>query len=63
MSIADEDSPKRTTSYEIGADLSRLSVAELETLLIRLGQEMERIKAAIDTKKALAGAAETFFKR
>ena len=63
MSISDEDSPKRATSYEIEADLSRLSVAELEALLVRLGQEMERIKTAIDTKKALAGAAETVFKR
>ncbi len=63
MSISDEDSPKRAPSYEIGANISRLSVAELEALLVRLGQEMERIKAAIDTKKALAGTAETFFKR
>ncbi len=63
MSMSDEDLPRHATSYEIGGDVSRLSVAELEALLTRLGEEMERIRSAIAAKKALAGAAEAIFKQ
>jgi uncharacterized small protein (DUF1192 family) len=60
----DEDlTPKRPSAIIIGEELSTLSLAELETRILALQNEIERVRSEIKAKKAHEEAAASFFKR
>jgi len=54
--------PKRTPDYEIGANLSTLSVGELEGLIEELETEISRISTALSEKTVSRSAADSIFK-
>ncbi len=54
--------PKQTSDYEIGADLSTLSVSELEDLIEKLETEISRIRTALSEKTLSLSAADSVFK-
>ncbi|MFO1090404.1 MAG: DUF1192 domain-containing protein [Hyphomicrobiales bacterium] len=54
---------KRRTEIVIGEDVTLLSVAELEHRIDLLKGEIERLTAAIGSKKDSRQAADSFFKR
>lgn len=58
-----EDLPqKKSAAITVGEPLDLLSVAELEHRVAELGQEIERVKAAILAKRASKNAADAFFR-
>ncbi len=64
MALFDEELPKRKKAvHEVGEDLAKLSVDELEERIGILSAEIERLKAEMDRKRASAEAAQSFFKR
>jgi len=64
MAALDEDDrPKRKPVHEIGQDLALLSVEELSDRISLLHDEMARLQAALDKKRASRTAADQFFKR
>lgn len=62
MAREDEDRPKPKPTHEIGQDLSLLSVDELTARVGLLSDEIVRLQAAIDKKKASRDAAASLFK-
>lgn len=57
------DEPRKTpAAVSVGADLSTLSIAELEARIGTLRAEIGRIEQAISAKKASAAAASAVFK-
>ena len=54
---------KKKKPYELGQDLSRLSVAELTELIDTLNAEIARVREALDAKQSSKSAAESVFKR
>jgi uncharacterized small protein (DUF1192 family) len=56
-------SPKKPRSYELGQDLSKLSVGELKALIDDLKAEIARVEAVRDAKQSSLSAAEAAFKR
>lgn len=64
MAAFDEDErTNRKTVHEIGQDLSLLSVAEISDRIALLNDEVARLEAALDKKRASRSAADQFFKR
>lgn len=64
MALFDEELPKRKKAvHEVGEELAKLSVDELEERIGILSAEIERLKAEMDRKRASAEAAQSFFKR
>lgn len=63
MSLFDEDQPKKKVSHEIGADLSTLSVDELNKRVALLKDEIARIEAEISAKSSSRNIAEGLFKK
>ncbi len=57
-----EDLPKKPPAVTLGETLDLLSVAELEQRVQALESEIERIKAAIQSKRASKNAADAFFR-
>ena len=55
--------PKKAKSYELGQDLSKLSVGELSALIDKLKAEIARVEQALATKQSSKSAAEAAFKR
>jgi uncharacterized small protein (DUF1192 family) len=55
--------PKKPKSYELGHDLSKLSVGELKALIDDLKAEIARVETALDAKQSSKSAAEAVFKR
>jgi uncharacterized small protein (DUF1192 family) len=55
--------PKKAKSYELGQDLSKLSVAELRALIDELKAEIARVEQALAAKQSSKSAAESVFKR
>jgi uncharacterized small protein (DUF1192 family) len=55
--------PKKPRSYELGQDLSKLSVGELRALVDDLKAEIARVEAALAGKQSSRNAAEAAFKR
>ncbi|HLO22984.1 MAG TPA: DUF1192 domain-containing protein [Methyloceanibacter sp.] len=55
--------PKKPKSYELGQDLSKLSVGELKALIDDLKAEIARVEAALAAKQSSKSAAEAAFKR
>lgn len=58
----DDLEPRKNTDYEIGADLSNLSVEELKALIGELGAEISRIEQALVQKQSQLSAADSVFK-
>ena len=55
--------PKKPKGHEIGADLSKLSVGELEALIETLKSEIARVEQTLSAKRASKSAADSVFKR
>ena len=58
----DDLTPKKPASQEIGQDLSKHSVEELEALIETLQQEIARVEEALAAKQSHKSAAEAAFK-
>jgi uncharacterized small protein (DUF1192 family) len=58
-----DDRPKRKPAHEIGQDLSLLSIEELSDRIALLTDEVVRLQAALEKKRASRSAADQFFKR
>lgn len=63
MSLFEDDRPKKTSSHELGADLSMLSVDELKARIGLLKAEVERIEAEIAAKSSSRNVAEGLFRK
>jgi uncharacterized small protein (DUF1192 family) len=61
MAAIGEDEPRPVQTHEIGQDLSRLSVHELEARIALLRAEIERLEAAKSAKAAHLAAADSVF--
>ena len=57
-----EDPPKKPSTVTVGESLDLLSVSELEQRVQNLESEIERTKAAIQSKRASKSAADAFFR-
>mgnify|MGYP001428785291 CR=1 FL=1 len=57
-----EDLPKKPAGITVGENLDLLSVAELEHRVQALESEIERTRAAIQSKRASKNAADAFFR-
>jgi uncharacterized small protein (DUF1192 family) len=55
--------PKKPKRYELGQDLSKLSVGELKALIDDLRSEIARVESTLGTKQSSKSAAEAAFKR
>ena len=55
--------PKKTKTHELGADLSKFSVGDLEALAESLRAEIARVEQAMAAKQSSLNAAESVFKR
>lgn len=62
MSIEDLE-PKKPKGHEVGADLSKLSVGELQELIDTLKTEIARVEQTLAAKQTSKSAAEQVFKR
>jgi len=58
----DDLEPKRVKAYELGQDLSKLSVGELAELIETLKAEIARVEAARIAKQSSRSAADAAFK-
>ena len=63
MVTFEEEAPKKKTAHEVGEDLSKLSIDELEERVVVLKREIARFEAAAEAKRASADAAHSVFKR
>ena len=63
MSLFEDDRPKKTSSHELGADLSMLSVDELKARIGLLKAEIERIEAEIAAKSSSRNVAAGLFRK
>jgi uncharacterized small protein (DUF1192 family) len=59
----DDLEPKKVKAYELGQDLSKLSVGELAELIETLKKEIARVEAARAAKQSSRSAADEAFKR
>jgi uncharacterized small protein (DUF1192 family) len=59
----DQDAPKKKLAHEIGQDLTLLSAAELAARIALLKDEIARLEADIEKKRAVKSAADMFFKK
>jgi len=63
MDTDDLEPKKKPKSYELGQDLSKLSVGELKALIEDLKAEIARVEAMHTAKQSSKSAAEAAFKR
>ncbi|HSD93010.1 MAG TPA: DUF1192 domain-containing protein [Methyloceanibacter sp.] len=63
MDLDDIAPPPKKKTYELGQDLSKLSVAELRALIDQLKAEIARVEATMNAKQSSLSAAEAAFKR
>jgi uncharacterized small protein (DUF1192 family) len=61
--IDEDDKPKKKVAHEIGQDLTLLSVEELGARVQLLRDEINRLEADMERKRASRSAADQFFKR
>ncbi|HMO30217.1 DUF1192 domain-containing protein [Enterovirga sp.] len=57
-----EARPGKPVAHEIGCDLSAVSVDELDERIALLAEEMERLRAEKERKRASRAAADAFFR-
>ena len=64
MAAIDPDElPKKKITHEMGQDLSLLSVGELGERVTLLKEEITRLEAELNRKRASKSAADIFFKK
>ena len=63
MDLDDLEPKKKPKSYELGQDLTKLSVGELKALIDDLKAEIARVEAVLAAKQSSKSAAEAAFKR
>ena len=63
MDIDDLEPKKKAKAYELGQDLTKLSVGELKALIETLQAEIARVEQALSSKQSSKSAAESIFKR
>lgn len=63
MDIEDLEPKKKAKAYELGQDLTKLSVGELKALIETLTAETARVEDALSSKQSVKSAAESIFKR
>jgi len=63
MDLDDLQPPKKAKTHELGQDLSKHSVAELEALIATLKAEIARVEEVLAAKQSSISAAEAAFKR
>ncbi|HEU4475636.1 MAG TPA: DUF1192 domain-containing protein [Methyloceanibacter sp.] len=63
MDLDDIAPPPKKKSYDLGQDLSKLSVEELRELVEALKAEVARVEEATNAKQSSLSAAEAAFKR
>jgi uncharacterized small protein (DUF1192 family) len=61
--MTDENAPRPRPAYEIGQPLDLLSVAEIDLRILVLKEEIARLEAAGQSKRAATAAAEAFFRK
>ena len=59
----DDDKPKKKPVHEIGQDLTLLSASELTERIAVLKNEIARLQADMEKKRAVKSAADSFFKK
>ena len=59
----EDDRPKKKIAHEIGADLTLLSVTELDQRVQLLKDEIARLEADKKNKQASRSTADAFFKK
>ncbi len=62
MALFDEDVPRKRPIYELGEDLSTLSIGELDERVQMLKDEIARIEQVLSEKKSSVDIAASFFK-
>jgi len=62
IDLSEEKAVPKPPVHEIGQDLSRLSVAELDERILILKAEIERLSEARAQKEATKLAADAFFR-
>jgi len=62
MSILQDEPEKKPVKHELGADLSLLSVDELQERIDMLRQEINRVEAEMMAKEKSKNAAESLFR-
>jgi uncharacterized small protein (DUF1192 family) len=55
--------PKKAKTYELGQDLSKHSVGDLQALIDVLKDEIARVERTLNAKQSSKSAAESVFKR
>ncbi len=63
MDTDDIAPPPKKKTYELGQDLSKLSVDELQALIDQLKAEIARVEQTHRAKQSSKSAAESVFKR
>ena len=63
MDLDDLQSPKKAKSHELGQDLSKHSVGDLQALIVTLKEEIARVEQALHAKQSSKDAAAAAFKR
>jgi uncharacterized small protein (DUF1192 family) len=63
MDVDELQPVKKPKGYELGQDLSKLSVVELKALIGDLKAEIARVEEALGAKQSSKSAAEAAFKR
>ena len=63
MDLDDLFSKKKSAAVQLGEDISRLSIPDLEERLQALAGERQRVEEEIHRRRASLSAAESIFKR
>ena len=58
-----DETPRKKPAHEIGQKLDEISVVELDERIALLREEIARLEAARDAKRAAQAAADAFFKK
>jgi uncharacterized small protein (DUF1192 family) len=59
----EDDEPRRQPPSVLGRDLRTLSVADLETYIATMRDEIARVEAELVRRRDVRGAAEALFKK
>ena len=60
--IVDENEPKKKLPFQVGQDLSDLSVGDIEEIVAELKAEIDRLQIDAKQKQASKSAADALFK-
>jgi uncharacterized small protein (DUF1192 family) len=63
MDTDDIAPPPKKKTYELGQDLSKHSVGDLQALIDALKEEVARVEQTLHAKQSSKSAAESVFKR